>query len=95
MCSLFIFCFKIVPYFTNVTLNLSILNFKTIHYCPISPSSTGENAEIVRPDIMIEIRTPAPPLCVCEFTMALPFLLSTKKKTTHYFVKAIPRWSSL
>jgi len=29
-----------------------------------SPSSTGKNAEIVRPDVMIEVRTSVPPL-VC------------------------------
>ena len=45
----------------------------------ISPSSTGKNAKIVRSDIMIGVRTPVPPLCMCEFMMALSSRLSTKK----------------
>jgi len=48
-------------------------------YAVISPSSTDKKVEFVSPDVMIGVRTPAPPLYVCEFTMALPFLLSTKK----------------
>jgi hypothetical protein len=33
---------------------------------------------------MIEVRTPVPPLYVCEFMMALPSLLSTKKNKMLY-----------
>jgi len=46
---------------------------------PISPSSTNKNAEIVRPNVMTGVRTPVPPLCVCEFISVLPSRLSTKK----------------
>jgi len=44
-----------------------------------SPSSTGQNVEIVMSDVMIGVQTPIP-LPVCEFTMVLPFRLSTKTK---------------
>jgi len=47
---------------------------------PISPSSTGKNAEIVKLDVMTWVRTPVPPLCVCEFMMAMSSRLSTKNK---------------
>jgi len=32
---------------------------------------------------MSGVRTSVPPFCVCEFMMALPYRLSTKKKTPH------------
>jgi len=47
--------------------------------CPISLSSTDKNVKIVRSDVMTEVRTPVPSLCVCEFMMVLPSLLPTKK----------------
>jgi len=44
-----------------------------------------QNVKIVRPDVMTGVRTPVPPL-MCEFIMALPFRLSTKKKShSHIF----------
>ena len=62
--------------------NLLLFVFlRTTHYllnCPISRNSTGKNVEIVRPDILTEVRIPTPPLCVCEFMMTLPFLLRPK-----------------
>jgi len=51
-----------------------------IEYCPISPSSTSKNAEIVRSDVMTGVRTMVLPLCVCEFTVVSPSRLSRKKK---------------
>jgi len=42
-------------------------------------SSIGKNDKIVRPDVMIGVRTPIPPLCVCKFMMVLSSRLSTKK----------------
>jgi len=34
----------------------------------------------IRLDVMTGVRTPVPPLCVCEFMMVLSSRLSTKKK---------------
>jgi hypothetical protein len=45
----------------------------------ISPSSTDKNAEIVRPDVMIGVRTPMPSFYVYEFMMALLSRLSKKR----------------
>jgi len=53
--------------------------------CPISPNSTGKNVKIVRPDVMTEVRTPVPPLCVCEFMMALASSIYPKKKCSLLF----------
>ena len=39
-----------------------------------------QNAEIVRPNVMIRVQTPVPPpICVCEFIMVLSFRLPKKK----------------
>jgi len=45
----------------------------------ISPNSTDKNAEIVRSDVMIGVRTPVHSLYVCEFMMALSSRLFIKK----------------
>lgn len=47
----------------------------------MSPSSNDKNAEIVRLDVMIRVRTSEPPLCVCEFVLTLSSRLSTKKNS--------------
>jgi len=47
-----------------------------------------QNAEIVRPDVMTRVRILVPPLCMCEFMMALPSLLSTEKKVVIFNTKA-------
>jgi len=40
----------------------------------------NKNTEIVKPDVMIGVQIPIPPLCVCEFMMTLSSRLSTQKK---------------
>jgi len=50
---------------------------KVIGWCPIRPSSTDKNIEIVMSDVITGVRILTPQLYVCEFTMTLPFYLST------------------
>ena len=52
---------------------------KHIHKTLISLNSTDKNADIVRPDVMTEVRILVLSPCVCEFTMILSSRLSTKK----------------
>jgi hypothetical protein len=68
ICRIFIFIF----------LKKSCLKRSDI--CLISPSSTDKNVEIIRPDVMVRVRTPVPLLCVCDFMIALSSRLSTKQK---------------
>jgi len=89
-CSSFIWTKYMIKFFKfNVCITLDLLvffSFKLNFYVSkneqvslISLSSTNKNVEIVRLDITIGVQTPVPPLCVCEFKMLLPSLLSTKK----------------
>lgn len=66
----------------TLTIKSSIWQRELTSCCPISPISTSKNVKIVRPNVMIGVQTPIPPLCLCEFMMVLPSCLSKKKKTS-------------
>jgi hypothetical protein len=94
-CSIF-FCFlayTLVRHISDISTRINDVSNRWIDkdqiLCLINPSSTGKNAEIVRPDVMTRVRTrDLSQLCEFNFSGLLLHLKAKKKNNQilSYFV---------